>query len=263
MKNLKLFFKYFQLVFIEHSGIIFKFILINPSHLKIGIKIFFNYLRFMIFQNLRLKKKNFKIKNEFINFMNEHLNFTDDWFSNNIHVWIDIFKSNNFLKNKINILEIGSYEGVSAAFLLKHIPNSRIDCVETFLGSDEHGAKDFNTIEKNFNKNLSLFEKRFSLFKMTSDKFFLKKENEKQSNNYDLIYVDGSHKYEDVFKDALNSMKFLNNGGIIIFDDFLRVYYKDFNKNPIKAIADFIKTYENRIIIILVNYQLIIKKKYG
>jgi predicted O-methyltransferase YrrM len=36
---------------------------------------------------------------------------------------------------------------------------------------------------------------------------------------FDLIYVDGSHLFEDVFIDAYFAFRLLNNGGIILFDD--------------------------------------------
>lgn len=42
--------------------------------------------------------------------------------------------------------------------------------------------------------------------------------NNKQ--NFDLIIVDASHKFKDVFNDIKSSIKFLNNNGIIIGDDY-------------------------------------------
>ena len=58
---------------------------------------------------------------------------------------------------------------------------------------------------------------------------------------YDLIYVDGgSHHYNDVLKDANNSFKVLNKNGILIFDDFLKKYYKDLKRDPIIAILSLL-----------------------
>jgi predicted O-methyltransferase YrrM len=39
------------------------------------------------------------------------------------------------------------------------------------------------------------------------------------SKSFDLIYIDGSHKFEDVFVDAYYSMRLLNKQGILVFDD--------------------------------------------
>ena len=52
--------------------------------------------------------------------------------------------------------------------------------------------------------------------KMTSDEFF-----KNNSKNFDCIFIDGLHIYEQVRKDILNSIKFLNNNGIIILHDCL------------------------------------------
>lgn len=49
---------------------------------------------------------------------------------------------------------------------------------------------------------------------MSSDKFF-------KINKifFDVVFIDGLHKYEQCQRDCMNSMKFLNQGGIIIFHD--------------------------------------------
>jgi len=52
--------------------------------------------------------------------------------------------------------------------------------------------------------------------RMTSDEFF--KENKKM---FDVIFIDGLHEYTQVRKDALNALNVLNEGGWIIFHDFL------------------------------------------
>ena len=54
-------------------------------------------------------------------------------------------------------------------------------------------------------------------FKMTSDDFFKKNPQIK----FDVIFIDGLHEYEQCQKDCLNSIKQLNDDGIILFHDFL------------------------------------------
>ena len=53
-------------------------------------------------------------------------------------------------------------------------------------------------------------------FRGTSDEFFLQ-----NSKNYDCIFIDGLHVYQQVIKDILNSIKILNNNGVIILHDCL------------------------------------------
>ena len=38
---------------------------------------------------------------------------------------------------------------------------------------------------------------------------------------FDVIYIDGHHLAEQVYKDAVNSWKFLNTNGLLIFDDYI------------------------------------------
>ena len=56
----------------------------------------------------------------------------------------------------------------------------------------------------------------------TSDQFF-------SSNNdyFDCIFIDGLHEYKQVRKDILNSLKFLNEDGIILLHDCLPNNYFD------------------------------------
>ena len=51
-------------------------------------------------------------------------------------------------------------------------------------------------------------------FKMTSDEFF--KTNKK---NYDIIFIDGLHVDEQVTRDVINSLEFLNPNGTIVIHD--------------------------------------------
>ena len=79
----------------------------------------------------------------------------------------------------------------------------------------------------------------------TSDNFF-KSNNE----NFDIIFIDGLHEYEQVKKDILNSLNFLNNDGIILLHDCLpsemslqavpRYRYK-WNGDVWKALVEFRK----------------------
>ena len=52
--------------------------------------------------------------------------------------------------------------------------------------------------------------------RLTSDDFF-----KSQDKNFDLIFIDGLHTYEQVKKDFINSLKVINKGGIIILDDMI------------------------------------------
>ena len=53
-------------------------------------------------------------------------------------------------------------------------------------------------------------------YRMTSDEFF-----EKYSDNktYDVVFVDGLHTAEQVYKDVINSLEILNENGFIVMHD--------------------------------------------
>lgn len=53
-------------------------------------------------------------------------------------------------------------------------------------------------------------------FRGTSDQFFLNNEE-----FFDCIFIDGLHEYNQVRKDIINSLKFLNDDGVIILHDCL------------------------------------------
>ena len=112
-------------------------------------------------------------------------------------------KKNNLLNKDINILEIGSFEGMSVLFFDKYLKVKNLYSV------------DFKKNE-NFLHNISGL-RNINFFNMKSDDFFKKNLNV----NFDIIYVDGSHYSVDVFNDLMNSDKLLNKNGILLIDDLL------------------------------------------
>jgi hypothetical protein len=64
-------------------------------------------------------------------------------------------------------------------------------------------------------------------FKGTSNDFFEKLEKLKLNSVYDVIFIDGWHKCEQVLKDIINASKHLNENGYIIVHDCLPREYKD------------------------------------
>ena len=247
IKTLEYFFKKFSLIYKSAQtriGLELK--------IKILILYFFHFFLNLFFINRKFKK-NIKI------FTNKKVNykFSNDWFSHNIPIWIYIFKKKK-IRDKCYILEIGSYEGMSTLFLLENLKNSKINCVETFKGSDEHEEIDFKDVKKNFLYNLNNYKERYDLFEGTSDSFFEKLS--KNGKSYDVIYIDGSHHGNQVFKDAENSFNCIKIDGLIIFDDFLREFYDDRDQNTIGGALSFLEKYKDKIKLEFVHYQLFITK---
>ena len=74
---------------------------------------------------------------------------------------------------------------------------------------------------------------------------------------YDFIYVDGDHSKEAVYKDAILSFEKLKINGILIFDDYL---WENNGQSPKIAIDKFLDEYNDKINVLMINYQVIIKK---
>ncbi len=217
-------------------------------------------LRLFIFRKFSFTEKKFykrylQLNKENLDFKSRGI-YSQDWFSYNIKYIVRPIYKYNFDKKNLKILEIGSYEGLSTVFFLNLLKDSKITCVDPFSDFEENKDKDFNKVYENFIKNTDLYKDRIKLFRNTSDKFFANISNDV----YDLIYIDGSHHADNVYKDAENSYSKLKKGGIIIFDDFLWNYHKDPNHNPLGGIKKFIANNFFKIRIISLSYQIIVMK---
>ncbi|MDD2935321.1 MAG: class I SAM-dependent methyltransferase [Candidatus Pacebacteria bacterium] len=73
----------------------------------------------------------------------------------------------------------------------------------------------FDSVKIDLKHGVDPNEKVNADFKMTSDEFFEKQINMK----YDVIFIDGLHLFEQVYKDIINSLKWLNENGTIIVHD--------------------------------------------
>jgi hypothetical protein len=80
------------------------------------------------------------------------------------------------------------------------------------IGCDDN--KIFNAI--NLKKKIGVDPFVGGNYRGTSDNFFLQNQNK-----FDCIFIDGLHIYDQVKKDLLNSIKFLNKNGTIIMHDCL------------------------------------------
>ena len=103
------------------------------------------------------KLVNFFLKTKIKKFKIEHKIYlsckkiTNDYFS--MHAF-NFFKCLSNFKKNFEYLEVGAYEGNSAIFVAKNFKNSNIFCVDTWQGSDEHSAHNFEEVENNFLHNI-------------------------------------------------------------------------------------------------------------
>ena len=152
------------------------------------------------------------------------------------------------IKNKkISILEIGVYCGQNTLNLYKNLKNKNKVfhyCVDIFRAFEitERNKKTFihkkiceclnnGQVYKLFIKNISSISNpdyQFIIKKMFSKNFF-----KLNKSKFDLIIVDASHQYKYVFNDIKNSLKNLNDNGILICDDY-EIEAKNFTSDELK-----------------------------
>jgi len=115
----------------------------------------------------------------------------------------------NFFRNKkINILEIGSFAGASAASFSKYFPNSKIYCLDINL-------KNFSFISK----NIEVFGLDISKKRMINN-FYKKINIKKEEKFFDIIIDDGSHKLSDILISLNIFFKNLRPEGFYIVEEF-------------------------------------------
>jgi predicted O-methyltransferase YrrM len=148
--------------------------------------------------------------------------FTNDWFGTtaNMAHWETIFAQ---LKPK-RCLEIGSFEGRSAVFMLEHLPDgSFLTCIDTWAGGHDLSAEAMKGVEQRFDANTALAAKNTAqLCKIKEPSHLaLARMIQDDCEWFDLIYIDGSHTAPDVLTDAVMAVQLLKLNGIMIFDDYL------------------------------------------
>jgi predicted O-methyltransferase YrrM len=182
-----------------------------------------------------------------------------DWFSNHIQIWekvlIPIFKD-----KPINVIELGSFEGRSATWLLDNIlthPKASIDCVDNNTPDIVNDTLkiDWKEIHNNLIYNLGLHINKARLHELSTTQY-LKERNEPS----DLIYVDAGHLAFEALTDAVLSNLLLKRGGIIIFDDYLWTQLESNPRTPKPAIDAFIECFAQLYKPISFNYQVILQK---
>ena len=179
---------------------------------------------------------------------------TTDFFSINAYYWKKFIGT---LPENFKYLEIGSLEGNSALFIINNFKVKKVVCVD--IWEDENFKEEQHKNFNNFRTNINEFSNIVEYFKGTSDNYFLN-----QEDKFDVIYIDGSHEADQVYKDIKNSWKILNMNGILICDDY---FYGNIYKNPDNvpsiAINKFVSEIfkNNSIEILCVNNSQIFLKK--
>jgi hypothetical protein len=156
----------------------------------------------------------------------------------------------------LRVLEIGSFEGHSACWLLENIlthESARITCLDIFPAAGK-ALFDHNIglIGAQAKVEALIGRSRDILPRLTPE-------------HYDFIYVDGSHDQVDVLEDAVFSWRLLKRGGLMTFNDYglkdVPVLQALRPLRPDIAIDAFLSTYAGRYAVVFRGFNVTIEKR--
>ena len=163
------------------------------------------------------------------------------------------------------VLEIGSWEGRSAVFLLTELckGEGEIVCIDHFdLMQTPAGQERYSKIQH----NLALAGGRSRIKDMFSFPALMEVLVEEMSvaePGFDWVYVDGSHEADDTFLDGELAWRLARKGAVFIFDDYhWETQPKDSRHHPKRGIDAFLSLHEGeyRTISEEGQYQVVLQK---
>jgi len=177
--------------------------------------------------------------------------FTSDWFTEWIPNWKKVLAP--FAgKPNVRYLEVGLFQGRSALWVLENIlthPSSKLTGIDIKI--NEYLVE---------NIDLAGATKRVTLLEGSSQELL----KTIPSRSFDIIYVDGSHKGDDVLMDAVLSFAALKDGGVLIFDDYVwETGTLPSELRPMLAINAFLILSRSQVTILSKHHQLIVKKRHS
>lgn len=192
----------------------------------------------------------------------------DDWFSHNVVIWDAIKPYVPQQKGRV-FIEVGSFEGRSMVWIAENLmqPGDLITCIDTWGGGEEHSAVDMAQVEANFDHNRSTACAKvdnLAVFKHKStsvEGLINELRNGCGEQGASFVYIDGSHQAKDVLTDACLAWQLLENGGVLVFDDYTWGDPRDALHRPKMAIDAFTNIFAEEINPLHVGYQYIVQKK--
>ena len=120
---------------------------------------------------------------------------------------------------QINILELGSFAGASAAAFVKYRPNIKVFCFDVNIANFKYKSEKIDVFGLDINNKSKVLK--------CLDKIFTRN----NFKNFDLIIDDGSHNLSDILY-ALNFFfRYLKEKSFYVIEDFKYPNYFDYNKN--------------------------------
>jgi hypothetical protein len=156
-------------------------------------------------------------------------------FYQNIQGWFtypNLYSSmvNKFPTNS-HFVEVGVWKGTSAAYMAVEILNSnksiRFDCVDTWLGSEEHLDPNSSAYERGFETNPDyLWETYLKNIQPVQDSInsirlpSIEASKLYENNSLDFVFIDGAHDFQNVLLDIQHWLPKVKVGGVLAGHDY-------------------------------------------
>lgn len=173
--------------------------------------------------------------------------FTHDWFTHNVSTWDVHLKPFAHYPN-VSALEIGSFEGMSACWLLDHVlthPSAKLTCIDLFF-------------QESFESNVLKTGAAQKLVRLSGDSHQILATLPPE--HYDFIYVDGCHLAHHVQQDATLAWRLLKVGGLMVFDDYQWIDPSYPGQETYRGIDAFLDSTQHQLAVVHQGYQVIVRK---
>jgi predicted O-methyltransferase YrrM len=132
---------------------------------------------------------------------------------------------------ELTMVEIGAYSGESTSIFCDHFKS--VTTIDPFVNDYDKGDKassaaPMSKVQAVFNRRMQKYN-NYTLIQKTSDEAF----HDLESQQFDMVYIDGMHTYEQVKRDILNYRNLIKTGGFVTGHD----YYQGW-PNVVKAIEE-------------------------
>lgn len=181
-----------------------------------------------------------------------------DWFSNNIPTWTELvipyLKQLTARRKSLKALEIGSFEGRSAGWLLANAPMIKhMWCIDDWKPRGSY---------RRFSERVL---KKFDHVTPLRGDFreILRSKPLSELPRVDFVYVDttfGSGQAKDFLEAAVLTFPMLNPGGMIVFDDYTNSKEHDFSC-PRHGIDVFLDLYHAHVKVVHLGWQAVVIKR--
>lgn len=176
--------------------------------------------------------------------------FTNTWHQNHDAVWKAVVLPRLPVTHR-RWLELGSYEGQSAEWVLIHAmnPGDELVCVDGWWRPE---------VEKRFDANVG-----GRVTKHKGDSYWYLLSQQGRGASFSVIYVDADHDSRSTLESLVLAWRLLVDGGLMIVDDYRYNHPAQIPGvlRPALAIDAFLSCYSTDLSLLHLNWQAIIQKR--